>query len=414
MERVERHAAERIERALTDTPVVLVAGARQVGKTTLVKGFVQSRPGTRYVNLDDAATLAAASADPRAFLLSLGERAAIDEVQHEPALFRAMKTLVDDDRRPGRFILTGSANVFLLPRLSDSLAGRMEITNLWPLSQGELEGHTEDLAAWLFGDTFSQVPKGDEAGEILRRATRGGFPEAVSRTGERRREWFDAYLTTILQRDVRDLSDIQGLSSVPRLLSLMALRAGSLLNVADLARVADIKGTTMQRYLALLEATFLVRRLPAWSSNRSKRLIKAPKVVMVDSGLLANLGGLTMERLASDPALAGSFIESFVASEIWRQLTWSQTRAELFHFRTHTGQEVDLVLEADDGRIVGIEVKFTQSISKRDLRGLAVLKEMAGPKFHRGVVLYAGTETLPFGPDMWAVPISRIWGARDS
>ena len=405
-----RHLDEVVRRALRDMPVVLLNGARQTGKTTLVRSIGEGGPGMRYVTLDDAATLAAAETDPVGFVEGLGERVIIDEVQKAPELFPALKVAVDRRRSPGRFLLTGSADVLTLPSLSESLAGRMAPRVLWPLSQGEI-GSAEEL---FIGAMFARNPprpidSGSDRADIVRRALHGGFPDVFRRSEARRRDWYDAYVTTILQRDVRDLAEIERLSAMPRILSLLAARASGLLNTADLSRTTSVPNTTMQRYLALLEHTFLLRLLPAWSSNRSTRVIKTPKVMLVDTGLLANLAGISAARLRREPGLAGPLLENFVAVELWKQLGWSGVRAELFHFRTHGGLEVDLVLEADDGRIVGIEVKAAATITRRDLAGLEALRDAAGTRFHRGVVLYTGPEPLPFGPKMFALPIASLW-----
>lgn len=407
---IERHLEGVVRRALRDMPVVLVNGARQTGKTTLVRAIGDGRPAMRYVTLDDAATLAAAQVDPVGFVEGLGERVVFDEVQKAPELFPALKVAVDRRRSPGRFLLTGSADVLALPSLSESLAGRMEPRVLWPLSQGEIANVEE----FFIGAMFARNPPrpivtGSDRADVVQRALRGGFPDVFSRSEARRRDWFDAYITTILQRDVRDLTEIEHLSAMPRILSLLAARAGALLNTADLSRTTGVPNTTMQRYLALLEHTFLLRLLPAWSSNRSTRLIKTPKVTLVDTGLLANLAGISSVRLRREPGLAGPLLENFVAVELWKQLGCSRVRAELFHFRTHGGREVDLVLEADNGRIVGIEVKAAATIDRRDFTGLEALREVAGARFHRGVVLYTGTEPLPFGQRMFAMPIASVW-----
>lgn len=397
-------------RSLRDMPVVLVNGARQTGKTTLVRMIASKGAGMRYVTLDDAATSAAAQTDPVGFVDGLGERVVFDEVQKVPELFPALKVAVDRRRKPGRFLLTGSADVLAMPALSESLAGRMEPLALWPLSQGEIAGGEEFFIGAMFAARPARPIEGmSDRKDIIQRALRGGFPGVFRRSESRRRDWFDAYITTILQRDVRDLADIEHLSAMPRILSLMATRAGALLNVADLSRTSGVPNSTLQRYLALLEHTFLVRLIPAWSSNRSKRLIRTPKVALVDTALLAHLAGISSARLRREPSLAGPLLENFVALELWKQMGWSSIRAQLFHFRTHGGREVDLVLEADDGRVVGIEVKASATVDRRDFLGLETLREAAGSRFHRGVVLYTGTEVLPFGPGMSALPVSALW-----
>jgi len=386
--------------------VVLVNGARQVGKTTLARTIAAER-GMRYLSLDDAATLSAARSDPVTFV-QVEEPLVLDEIQKAPELLPAIKIIVDRGRAPGRFLLTGSADVLSLPRISESLAGRMEILTLWPLSQGEIEGTDDAFASQIF-DPTPRVPRGSsDRSDIIARALRGGYPSAFRRTEQRRRAWFASYLTTILQRDIRDLADIAGLSALPQLLSLLAVRSATLLNVSELSRSSGIPTSTLNRYLALLEHTFLVRRIPAWSSNRSKRLVRSPKLAIVDTGLMAHLAGITSARASREPTVVGPLLESFVTNELQKQIGWTGG-GQVFHYRTHAGREVDLVLEGGDGRVVGIEVKAAATVETRDVAGLSAFREDAGKRFVRGILLYTGTEVLPFGPGMYAMPMSALW-----
>ncbi len=321
--------------ALNDTPVVLLNGARQTGKSTLAQGFARGLSAT-YVTLDDATRLAAASSDAQGFLAGLGERVVIDEVQKAPELFPAIKLSVDMDRRPGRFLLTGSANVLLLPRISESLAGRMELITLWPLSQGELRAQKDSFLDGVFADSLPTLAAGG-AFDLKNAVLSGGYPEALRRPeGKRRDAWFAAYVTAMLQRDVRDLSNIDGLTDMPRLLSLLAARAGGLLNMSELSRSAGIPSSTLKRYLSLLQATFLYQPLRAWSSNLGKRLIKSPKIHLVDSGLATHLAGVTRQSLERDPMFFGHLLETFVISELRKQQGWSDMRVNLktCHFLT--------------------------------------------------------------------------------
>jgi uncharacterized protein len=408
---IQRYITPALQAALSDTPIVLLVGARQTGKSTLVQEIAATIHPARYLTFDDAGVLSAARADPAGFLANTSEAVVLDEVQRAPELFLALKAAVDRDRRPGRFLLTGSANVLLLPRLADTLVGRMEILTLWPLSQGEIEGHTEGFIDAMFAETLSPVKIPVESWtKLLDRLLVGGYPEVLTRsTVERRSAWFTSYITTLLQRDVRDLAQIEGLTSVPRLLTLLAARASALLNFSELSRSLTMPQTTLKRYLALLETTFLVRPLPSWSSNLGKRLVKAPKMMLSDTGLLAALSALQKERLLADRGLAGPLLENFVVMELRKQVQWSRTRPQAFHFRTQTGQEVDVVLEDGSGQIVGIEVKASATISTHDFKGLRALAETAGSRFHRGVVLYTGTEPLPFGSPFHALPVSALW-----
>ncbi len=410
-----RKITPRVTAALADTPVVLLNGARQTGKTTLVRSLVRERSDARYYSLDDAAVLAAAAGDPPGFVAADDGLVVIDEVQKVPELFPAIKLAVDRDRRPGRFLLTGSANVLTLPKISESLAGRIEILTLWPFSQGEIEEEIEEVPEGFVDAAFSDDPPrlreaSPEAVGLRRRVLRGGFPEVLERQAEdRRRAWFASYVSTILQRDVRDLANIEGLTEMPRLLSLLASRVSQLMNKAEISRDADIAYATLDRYLALLQMTFLLQPVPAWSGNLGKRLTKAPKVNLCDPGLAAHLAGMTEDRLARDPVFAGPLVESFVAMELRKQASWSRTQASLFHFRTAARREVDLVLEDAAGRVVGLEVKASASFGNKDVASLKALAQDLGERFHRGVVLYGGEPVVPLGNRLHAVPVDALW-----
>src|SRR3989344_1901610 len=304
---IQRHLTPRVLEALADTPVVLLNGPRQAGKSTLAQGVASHEHLARYLTLDDATTLAAARNDPQGFLAGFEGPVVIDEIQRAPELFLAIKAQVDRDRRPGRFLLTGSADVLLLPNLAESLAGRMEILTLWPFSQGEIEKNQEDFIDTIFSRTISrkQYPR-LKGSDIIQKILRGGYPEILVRqTESRQAAWFGSYITTILQRDVRDITHIEGLTALPRLLALLAARAASLINFSEISRTSTIPQSTLKRYMTILEITFLLQTLPAWSGNLSKRLVKAPKLVIGDTGLMTYLLGLNEERLFHDPILAG-------------------------------------------------------------------------------------------------------------
>ncbi len=408
---IRRNIEPRILQALNDTPVVLIHGARQTGKSTLAEWIASHPHPARYLTLDDAGTLSAANADAVGFISGLQGRVVIDEVQLAPGLFRAIKMEVDRERQPGRFLLTGSANALLIPQLSESLAGRMEIHRLWPFSQWELAGYRENFIDLLF-ESRSVFPEFCPMKniELLKRMITRGFREAIHRESqERRRAWFGAYITTILQRDVRNLAEIEGLIQMPRLLSILATQSASLLNVANLARSVGIANATLKRYLALLEATFLIQMLPAWSGNVRKRLIRTSKVYFTDSGVLAYLLDADENQFEGSSPWAGPLLENFVCSELHKQLSWSQRSARLFYYRTTNGREVDFVMEDSKGCMVGIEVKASATIGRSDLRGLEDLKQTVGQRFLRGILLYMGSEIVPFGPSMHALPLSALW-----
>lgn len=406
-----RNISRPLLQSLKDSPVVLLHGARQTGKSTLAQWVAAGPRPARYLTLDDVVVLSAARTDPAGFVADLEGPVVVDEVQRAPDLLLAIKERVDRDRRPGRFLLTGSANILLAPQLSEYLTGRMEILTLWPLSQGEIEGVQEGFVDTLFRERLASLDAApDGASDVIKRVVRGGYPEAIRRlTTVRRRAWFGGYITTILQREVRDLAQIERLEEMPRLLGLLAARTGSLLNFSELSRTSGLPQTTLKRYLSLLETAFLVQLLPAWAANLSKRLVKSPKVMLSDTGLVAHLLGLDARRLAADKALLGHLLENFVAMELLKQTAWSRLQPRLFHFRTETGQEVDIVLEDAGGRIVGLEVKAGATIGGEDFKGLRALADATGSRFRRGVALYMGRTTVAFGSNLHAVPLSNLW-----
>lgn len=410
-----RHIANLLQDALSDTPVVLVNGARQTGKSTLVHSAGDASPHTparRYLTLDDTAVLSAAKADPAGFINGLEGPVTLDEVQRAPELLLPIKAAVDRQRTPGRFLLTGSANVLLLPDIADSLAGRMEVLSLWPLSSAELADAPElNRADALFHGDWSalQIPPCEKS-DFIARLTRGGFPEAATRSTPNRREaWFNSYMQAVLQRDVRELANLEQLTEIPNLLQLLAHRSASLLNLAELSRTAKLPQTTLKRYFALLEMLFLVVRLPSWERNAAKRLVKAPKVFLPDTGLLAYLQGHTPQSIAALPGLPGGAVETFVLTELLKHVAFSAERLSLWHYRTQTHIEVDFILENRMGLITGIEVKASATVDAKDFKGLRHLQETEGAIFQRGIVLYTGREVVPFGENLWAVPMSFWW-----
>ncbi len=418
---IERGITSRLLDALTDRPVTLLTGARQSGKSTLAMAVAAGEHPARYLTMDDPPVLAAAAGDPVGFLDGLAGDVVLDEVQLVPGLFRPLKAAVDRDRRSGRFLLTGSAQVLLLPRLSESLAGRMEVLTLWPLAQHEVESSTGSFIDDAFaGRSVFGAPKGGGASrlptpeEVRRSILVGGFPEVRNlRDGQRRAAWFASYVTTILQRDVRDIANVEGLTTMPALLQLLAARSATLLNVSELSRSAGIKLTTLNRYLALLEMVYLVQRLPAWAPNLGKRLVKSPKIHLVDSGLAAHLMGVDERGLNSAPQVLGALLETFVVSELQKQLGWSRTRARLFHFRSADRKEVDIVMEDPAGRVVGVEVRATSTPGQAEFSGLRALEELAGERFVRGIVLHLGGAGVPFGDRLEAAPVAALWLAQE-
>lgn len=408
---IRRNIQSRIQDALADTPVVLLNGARQTGKTTLVQSLA-GKLSAEYFTLDDVATLALARGDPAGFITNLTGPVVIDEIQKAPELFPAIKLAVDRNRKPGRFLLTGSANVMALPRLSESLAGRMEIVPLFPFSAGEINGVSETIIHRLFAADFARWKRKSSKLSLVERVVRGGYPQAVEREdGARRSAWFASYISTLLQRDVRDLARVDALHALPNLLKLLAARSAGLFNLSDVGRDARLPHSTLTRYLVLLEALFLVHRLPAWSTNLGKRLVKSAKLHIGDSGLACHLIGADAARFKHDPSLFGKIVESFVVGEFLKQASWGEPQVSLYHFRTTGGVEVDLILEQANGTITGVEVKASATVTPADFFGLQSLRDQLGKRFSAGVVVYTGDQTIPFGDRLWALPIENLWSA---
>lgn len=405
-----RNATDVVLRALEHSPVVLIEGPRQAGKSVLARDLVGARRAAPYITLDDALTLASARENAQDFVLGLPDPVILDEIQRAPEVFLPIKLSVDRDRRPGRFTLTGSADVLLLPRVADTLAGRMRIVRLMPLSQGEIDGVPGRFIETVFSEgPIPHVVGADSRRDIAERIVRGGFPEAVRLPPGPRGSWMRNYATTLLERDVRDIGTASDSSALARLLRLLATRSGTLLNVSDLARATGIARVTMDRYLALFSRTFAVHLVPAWAGDVGRRLVRSPKLLFVDSGLASNLAGLDAQRLLDDPDSMGPMLETFVGGEIVKLLTTLEERFEMMHHRDSRGNEVDWVLEDSRGRLVGIEVKASASPSDRDFRGLRAFSATVGSRFHRGVLLHTGTTAAPMGEGMWALPVEALW-----
>lgn len=408
-ELLPRHAEALVAEALADTRVVLVNGARQAGKSTLTRLAVQHLPGTTIRLLDDPATLRAATDDPTGFV-EHDQLMLIDEIQLSPELLRPIKVTVDLDPRPGQFLLTGSSRILALRNLPDALPGRMEIIELWPFAQGELSGTPDRFvdAAFAHGPAITHTSSLRRR-DYLERVVAGGFPEAVRRATRRRAAFFDSYLSTLIARDVLELASIERHGELLKLLALLAGRAATLLVPGTLAGQSGIPRTTLVRYLELLSSVFLIKSIPAWSTNQTSRATATPKLAFVDSGIASHLLGQDADRLAQPGGAAGPMLENFVLMELARQLTWSQQRAQLYHYRTRDKVEVDAVLETPDGRVVGIEVKAGATVRSEDLVGLRNLATVAGDRFVAGYVLYTGQQTLPYGDKLRALPLDALW-----
>ena len=405
---VPRYLAPRLREALGDTPAVLIHGARQTGKTTLARSFGEPR-GYRYIAFDDDAARSAAQRDPVGFVADLPARCVLDEVQRVPEVFASLKVAIDRRRSPGRFILTGSANVLFVPALSDSLAGRMGVLRLHPLSQCELSGQRPRFLDALFRGAFKTATADRLGPELAERIVSGGYPAALARrTAARRQAWYLDYVEAQIQRDVRDLSRLHSLDALPKLLSVAAGSTARLINVADLAAPFQLSRQTIHDYVTVLERIFLLDRLPSWHTNRLSRLVKRPKLHMGDTGVACSILGLDAAALHRDHDLLGPMLETFVLQELRRQASWRPTPASFFHSRDRDDFEVDIVIEHGHG-VAGIEVKAAASVVEADFRGLRKLREAASERFAAGVVLYDGGAVIRFADRLFAVPIRMLW-----
>jgi uncharacterized protein len=406
-----RLAKPRLVEALADSPAMLIHGPRQCGKTTLAK-VVGGQLGYDYRSFDDDVVRGAAEADPVGFVGDLGSRVILDEVQRVPELFTSLKTAIDRDRTPGRFILTGSSNVLLVPQLSDSLAGRMEVLRLHPLAQCELERREPVFIDTLFSGVFPPGTSERLRGGLLERIVKGGYPAALARAAPRRRAaWYRDYVETLVQRDVRDLTRISALEALPRLLELAAGQTARLINVSDLAAPFQVSRPTIRDYVTLLERVFLLDELPPWHSNRLSRLVKTPKLHMGDTGVACALLGLDADDLAHDRPALGQLLETFVFQELRRQATALDAPISFYHFRDRDGADVDIVVERGVRAVAGVEVKASATVTAADFRGLRKLRDATGKRFTSGVVLYDGEISVGFGDGLYAVPMRRLWEA---
>lgn len=414
MKQTNRKLSQKILFSLKSNPVVFVNGPRQCGKSTLVQKLAEKEFPAEYVTFDNATQMAAAAASPRSFLTKREGAVIIDEVQIVPELFRELKMAVDEIRLQdkansnGRFLLTGSANIMALPKLSDPLVGRMSVKTLLPFSASEVFEGNGDFLESLFAKDFSKFkPTKHSLIDAIRYAT---FPEISGKPFGERVEWFDGYLTTILQRDVRMLSELEKIAQLPNMLRVLANRAGGLMNDAEIARDIGLNPVTSKSYRGVLQAMFLCFDVRPWYRNIGKRLVKSPKGYLVDTLLLCHLLDWQLENLQEkQPQLYGHVVENFVATELGKLLSFSDIRAQLLHFRTSDGKEIDFVLEQPDGKLAAIEVKTSDRVSGSDFKGLHVLKEAAPKGFQCGIVLYRGKEVVPFGEDLFAVPIQALW-----
>lgn len=413
MKHINRHIRNKLLKALDVSPVVFLNGPRQAGKSTLVQAIAKKEYPAEYVTFDSTTQMAAAANAPESYLKERKGALIIDEVQLVPEIFRALKVVVDELRQEhgsklkGRFLLTGPANIMAIPKLSDPLVGRMNVLTLYPISSAECLGGNGDFIERLFNKDFKTGTAKHKLSDVIRAAT---YPEISGVDVHERTTWFDGYLTTILQRDVRALAEIEKLSSFPNLLRILANRSGGLVNDADIARDAGLNAVTSRNYKTLLKMLFLTFELAPWYRNIGKRLVKSPKGYMTDTLLLCHLLQYELSDLEKTrPELFGHVLENFVATELLKLMTFRDDKMDLFHFRTSDNKEVDFVLEKPNGQLAAVEVKKSDSVSKSDFKGLEELQRITGDDFICGIILYRGRDVVPFGQNLWAVPMNNLW-----
>jgi hypothetical protein len=408
---ISRHIRPLLVDALSEARVVCLLGARQSGKTTLVRSVAAEEHPARYVSLDDPAALEVARADPAGFVAG-PERLAIDEVQRAPDLLLAIKRVVDADPARGRFLLTGSANILTLPHIADALPGRVDYLTLWPFSQGELIGPRSAFLERAFAGQAPQI-EGAPAGRAAyaERIARGGFPEAVGAEASRRRRFFAGYAESILGREVGELASVRDTEAAARVLRLVAARSAALTNLSSMGRELGIDHKTVANHLRALEQLFMIVRLPAWHANLGHRVVRSAKLHVADTGMLCSLIGVNEQRLEEDGGIAGSVFETFVVNEVARQMSVSELGPllNLHHYRDQRGHEVDLVVEHANGDVVGIEIKASATPRLGDAAGLSLLRDRLGKRFRLGVLLHLGADSVPLGDRISAAPLASLW-----
>ncbi len=405
-----RFAKSKVKDALSDTRVVFISGPRQSGKTTLVTEFASK--DFPYLSLDDATILQSATDDPVGFLRGL-DKAVIDEIQRAPDLLLSIKTAVDNDKTPGRFLLTGSANLMTIPKVADSLAGRMEVVRLLPLSQAEIRGEMSNFIDRAFAEEKPVTDHMIVDDDLVEVVLSGGYPEALDRRKwSRKQDWYHGYLDAIIERDVRDVAQVEQLAIMPKLFNVVAEHAGQLVNNSGIGAIVDLNHVTTQKYIGVFESLYLVHTLQPWFTNRLKRLTRSPKLHFLDAGLLAAMRDITPDVIQKDKTRFGPILETFVFSELSKMAAWSEQRCSFSHYRDKDRNEVDIVLENRRGEVVGIEVKSSATVNGGDFAGIRRLAAACGDKFVQGLVLYDHDQVVPFGENMFAAPLSCLWGSK--
>lgn len=404
-----RFAQESIARALVTNSAVLVVGPLGTGKSSLVRLFI-SKMG-RYSTLEDEDALESARYDPTGFVRGL-DSVIIDEVQRAPDLFLAIKQSIEDDPRPGRFLLTSSIDIAQMQNLPESLAQRMEVITLLPISRAEIDGKKPSFLKAAFRGEFVTPPFTLIGNDLVLNVVTGGYPELMRRKESRRKAWARDYVKALLRRDVREISGVEKLDRLPRLLESLATHSGKLTNFSHIGSELEIDDKTTQKYMAVLEQLFLIHRVPAWFQSGLSRLVKTSKLHFLDSGFHAAMLGLSPEKVARNRHAFGALLRTFVLSEIMKQAIWSEEIYTINHYRDKDQDEVEFLVEDETGALVGIDVKPAATVYTTDFKGLRKIQSNCGEDLKLGVVLYDGTKTVAFGDRLFAAPVSCLWGGE--
>lgn len=412
---IPRAIEQHLQECLTDTPVVVITGPRQSGKTTLARHLLdmpEFKESGSYLTLDDENILSIARNDPIGLLRQQNRPVIVDEVQRAPELIRTIKLLVDEDRQPGAFILTGSADLMTLPTLADSLAGRAEFITLYPFSQSELKqpspaGQSDIICQLLTPDFVPESSGSFGYDEIIPAIVRGGYPEVQQRSPGRRTRWHRSYTDAIVRRDIKEVFQLQKLDKMARLLKLLASISSENLNYASLGKSVQMDNKSVQKYVSALENLYLIKRIPGWHRNELKRAIKQAKIHFVDTGLLCALRGINETAIQADRNLMGSLMETWVCSELLKAIAVSEQDCQLYHYRDKNQRKVDFILSAQNGQATGIGVKAGMTI-KRDMFAAQEMLIGAGC-IQRGVIVYNGDRVLPFSDKLMAVPAGCLF-----
>jgi len=400
---INRTILKDLQEALAVFPVVLLCGARQVGKSTLVLSLCE-----HYITLDDITQLDGARADPKRFIQDLPRPIVIDEIQKAPELLPAIKEEVDRKRKNGDFLLTGSANLLGYKKVTESLAGRMGVMELLPLSCREIANRADaNLADDLFSAEWPNNKTPQSGNLLLDSLLQGGYPELQRIHTQRGRNlWFSSYVSTYIERDVRDIGELRHIDRFIHLLNILAPRSATLLNKAELSRTAGIEQKTLTNYLSLLEMVFQIKRIQPYSTNLGKRFVKSPKLFFTDSGVLCHLLGLNSKETLRNSSHYGAILETFVFTELLKAVQYSESPTRLWHYRTSDQHEIDLLIERD-GKVIPVEIKAAKTVRKKDFKHIEDLQSR-NSTVKNGVIFYQGEQLVPFGKN-YAMPIPMLF-----